>query len=51
MPVSVRELKTSLSQVLSRARSGEIIEVTSRNKSPSRGSSASPSRPRPGCAS
>lgn len=32
MPVSVRELKTSLFQVLSRARSGEVIEVTSHNK-------------------
>ena len=32
MSVPVRELKASLSQVLSRARSGEVIEVTSHNK-------------------
>jgi prevent-host-death family protein len=32
MSVAVRELKASLSQVLSRARSGEVIEVTSHNK-------------------
>lgn len=32
MPVPVRELKASLSHVLSRARQGEVIEVTSHNK-------------------
>ena len=32
MSVAVRELKASLSRVLSRAQHGEIIEVTSHNK-------------------
>lgn len=32
MSVPVRELKANLSEVLSRAQSGEIIEVTSHNK-------------------
>ena len=32
MPVPVRELKANLSEILSRAQSGEIIEVTSHNK-------------------
>lgn len=32
MPVAIRELKASLSSVLSRAQGGEIIEVTSHNK-------------------
>ena len=32
MSVAVRELKASLSRVLSRAQNGEIIEVTSHNK-------------------
>jgi prevent-host-death family protein len=32
MSVAIRELKASLSQVLSRAQQGEIIEVTSHNK-------------------
>lgn len=32
MPIPVRELKANLSEVLSRAQSGEIIEVTSHNK-------------------
>ena len=32
MSVAVRELKASLSRVLSRAQRGEIIEVTSHNK-------------------
>ena len=32
MAVAVRELKASLSRVLSRAQHGEIIEVTSHNK-------------------
>ena len=32
MLVAVRELKSSLSRVLSRARAGEVIEVTSHNK-------------------
>jgi len=32
MPVPVRELKANLSEVLSRAQSGEVIEVTSHNK-------------------
>ena len=32
MSVPVRELKASLSRVLSRAQRGEIIEVTSHNK-------------------
>ena len=32
MPVAVRELKASLSSVLSRAQHGEVIEVTSHNK-------------------
>ncbi|MBL8338307.1 MAG: type II toxin-antitoxin system prevent-host-death family antitoxin [Rhodoferax sp.] len=32
MSVAIRELKASLSRVLSRAQSGEIIEVTSHNK-------------------
>lgn len=32
MSVAIRELKASLSSVLSRAQRGEIIEVTSHNK-------------------
>ena len=32
MLVAVRELKASLSRVLSRAQEGEVIEVTSHNK-------------------
>jgi prevent-host-death family protein len=32
MSVAIRELKASLSRVLSRAQHGEIIEVTSHNK-------------------
>jgi prevent-host-death family protein len=32
MSVPVRELKANLSEVLSRAQNGEIIEVTSHNK-------------------
>ena len=32
MSVAIRELKASLSRVLARAQSGEIIEVTSHNK-------------------
>jgi len=32
MSVAIRELKASLSRVLSRAQQGEIIEVTSHNK-------------------
>jgi|APLow6443716910_1056828.scaffolds.fasta_scaffold1908306_1 prevent-host-death family protein len=32
MLVAVRELKANLSRVLSRARSGEMVEVTSHNK-------------------
>lgn len=32
MSIAVRELKANLSQVLSRAQEGEIIEVTSHNK-------------------
>ncbi|MDP1610588.1 MAG: type II toxin-antitoxin system prevent-host-death family antitoxin [Sulfuritalea sp.] len=32
MSIAVRELKASLSRVLSRAQGGEIIEVTSHNK-------------------
>ena len=32
MPVPVRELKANLSEMLSRAQNGEIIEVTSHNK-------------------
>lgn len=32
MSVAVRELKASLSRVLSRAQQGEVIEVTSHNK-------------------
>jgi prevent-host-death family protein len=32
MLVAVRELKANLSRVLSRAREGEVIEVTSHNK-------------------
>lgn len=32
MLVAVRELKSSLSRVLSRAQAGEVIEVTSHNK-------------------
>ncbi len=32
MSVAVRELKASLSRVLSRAQHGEVIEVTSHNK-------------------
>lgn len=33
MRVAIRELKANLSRVLSRAREGEVIEVTSHNKS------------------
>ena len=33
MHVAIRELKANLSRVLSRAREGEVIEVTSHNKS------------------
>ncbi len=33
MHVAIRELKASLSRVLSRAQEGEVIEVTSHNKS------------------
>ena len=33
MHVAVRELKASLSRILSRAQEGEVIEVTSHNKS------------------
>jgi prevent-host-death family protein len=32
MPVAIRELKANLSRVLSRAREGEVVEVTSHNK-------------------
>lgn len=32
MLVAVRELKANLSRVLSRARAGEVVEVTSHNK-------------------
>lgn len=32
MSIPVRELKATLSQVLSRAQQGEVIEVTSHNK-------------------
>lgn len=32
MSIAIRELKASLSRVLSRAQQGEIIEVTSHNK-------------------
>lgn len=32
MGVAIRELKSSLSRVLSRAQAGEVIEVTSHNK-------------------
>ena len=32
MSIAVRELKASLSRVLSRAQEGEVIEVTSHNK-------------------
>jgi prevent-host-death family protein len=32
MSVAIRELKASLSRVLSRAQGGEVIEVTSHNK-------------------
>lgn len=32
MSIAIRELKASLSRVLSRAQAGEIIEVTSHNK-------------------
>ena len=32
MHVAVRELKASLSKILSRAQGGEVIEVTSHNK-------------------
>lgn len=32
MPATIRELKASLSSVLSRAQGGEIIEITSHNK-------------------
>lgn len=32
MSIAIRELKASLSRVLSRAQEGEIIEVTSHNK-------------------
>jgi len=32
MHVAIRELKASLSRVLSRAQAGEVIEVTSHNK-------------------
>ena len=32
MSVAIRELKASLSRILSRAQKGEIIEVTSHNK-------------------
>lgn len=32
MHVAIRELKSSLSRVLSRAQAGEVIEVTSHNK-------------------
>ena len=32
MSIAVRELKASLSRVLSRAQDGEIVEVTSHNK-------------------
>ena len=32
MSIAIRELKASLSRVLSRAREGEIIEITSHNK-------------------
>ncbi|MDP2809648.1 MAG: type II toxin-antitoxin system prevent-host-death family antitoxin [Rhodocyclaceae bacterium] len=32
MLVAVRELKANLSRVLSRAREGEVVEVTSHNK-------------------
>lgn len=32
MSIAIRELKASLSRVLSRAQEGEVIEVTSRNK-------------------
>jgi prevent-host-death family protein len=32
MSVAIRELKASLSRVLSRAQDGEVIEVTSHNK-------------------
>lgn len=32
MSIAVRELKASLSRVLSRAKHGEVIEVTSHNK-------------------
>ena len=32
MLVAVRELKSSLSRILSRAQAGEVIEVTSHNK-------------------
>jgi len=33
MHVAIRELKASLSRILSRAREGEVIEVTCHNKS------------------
>lgn len=33
MHVAIRELKASLSRILSRAQEGEVIEVTSHNKS------------------
>ena len=32
MPIAIRELKASLSRVLHRAQAGEVIEVTSHNK-------------------
>ena len=32
MHIAIRELKAGLSRVLSRARAGEVIEVTSHNK-------------------
>lgn len=32
MSVAIRELKASLSRILSRAQSGEVIEVTSHNR-------------------
>lgn len=33
MQVAIRELKAGLSRILSRAQAGEVIEVTSHNKS------------------